>query len=125
MKDVIKAAGDTIKYTFKGIDDISESAEERQEQLSNRHELDMVNGTWLTKNVRPLVLLTLLFYWVGLIPILLAFGVFIPVAWISSIEMLSLAVFTFYFGSRGFEKVQMIKHRMKRKNERRRKRKDS
>ena len=100
-------------------DNLTESGEERQEQLSHRHDMDMINGTWLTKNIRPLTLLTLLFYWLVLLPILQSFGVIIPDVQIDAVEMLSLAAFTFYFGSKGFEKGQVIKAKMERREARR------
>ena len=119
----IEAVGEVVKKVGDAIDNNSESGEERQEALSHRHEMDMVNGTWLTKNIRPLTLLTLLFYWLVLLPVLLSFGVTIPDMQIDAVEMLSLAAFTFYFGSKGFEKVQVIKAKSDRK-EKRLKRKD-
>ena len=107
-KDILTEAGNIA-------DNLTESSEERQEALTHRHDMDMINGTWLTKNIRPLTLLTLLFYWLVLLPILLSFGVSIPDMQIDAVEMLSLAAFTFYFGSKGFEKVQVIKAKEQRK----------
>lgn len=56
-----------IKDLTKGVDSIGnaidknvESGEERQEQLSNRHAVDMKSDSWLSKNVRPVTLLALL-----------------------------------------------------------------
>ena len=111
IKEIIVEGG-------KVADDFIESGEERQEALTARHEMDMVNGSWLTKNVRPLTLLTLLFYWLILLPILQTFGVSIPDAQVNAVEMLSLAAFTFYFGGKSFEKVQVIKAKTERKEAR-------
>ena len=120
MKDVIGV----IKEAGKVADDLIESGEERQEQLSHRHEMDMINGTWLTKNIRPLTLMVLLFYWLILLPILNAFGVTVPNGQVDAVEMLTLAAFTFYFGSKGFEKVQVIKAKTERIESRRKRRRD-
>ena len=114
----IKEIGEVLKTGGEIADNLTESGEERQEALSHRHEMDMINGTWLTKNVRPLTLLSLLFYWVVLIPVLASFGIEVGTSVINSVEMLSLAAFTFYFGSKGFEKVQVIKARAERRAKR-------
>jgi hypothetical protein len=111
----IEAIGDIVKTGGQIADDLTESGEERQEALTHRHEMDMVNGTWLTRNVRPLTLLVLLFYWVVAIPLMQSFGVAVSDAVINAVEMLSLTAFGFYFGSKGFEKVQVIKAKSERK----------
>ena len=112
---IIEKAGDAIDKNF-------ESSEERQEALSHRHEMDMVNGTFLTKNIRPLTLAALLLYWLIVLPILTSFDIIIPEAQVTAVEMLSLAAFTFYFGSKGYEKVQVIKAKTERRRERKNKR---
>jgi hypothetical protein len=111
----IEAIGDIVKTGGQIADNLTESGEERQEALTHRHEMDMVNGTWLTRNVRPLTLLVLLFYWVVAIPVLQSLGVEVNDAVINAVEMLSLTAFGFYFGSKGFEKVQVIKAKAERK----------
>ena len=121
----IEAIGEIVKEGGRIADNLTESSEERQEALSHRHEMDMVSGTWLTKNIRPLTLLVLLFYWLVLLPVLASFGVDVPELQVDAVEMLSLAAFTFYFGSKGFEKVQVIKAKTERKKERRNRRRDA
>jgi hypothetical protein len=117
-----KEIKETIEVVGKVADNLTESAEERQEALTARHEMDMIQGTWLTKNVRPLTLLALLTYWVIVTPLLEAVGVSIPAGTVNALETLSLAAFTFYFGSKGFEKVQVIKAKADRKERRRNRR---
>ena len=114
----IEAIGDIVKTGGEIADNLTESSEERQEALSHRHEMDMVNGTWLTRNIRPLTLILLLFYWIILIPVLAAFDIVVATSVVNAVEMLSLAAFTFYFGSKGFEKVQVIKAKTERKEKR-------
>ena len=114
----IEAIGDIVKTGGEIADNLTESSEERQEALSQRHSLDMVNGTWLTKNIRPLTLIMLLFYWIILIPILAAFDIVVASSVVNAVEMLSLAAFTFYFGGKSFEKVQVIKAKTERKEKR-------
>lgn len=121
----LKEVNELVSTVGKVADDLTESGEERQEELSHRHEMDMINGTWLTKNIRPLTLLVLLTYWIVIIPIMQSFGVSIDETVTRSVEMLSLTAFGFYFGSKGFEKVQVIKAKMSRREQRRnRKNKD-
>jgi hypothetical protein len=87
--------------------------------LTERHQNDMNSDSWLSKNIRPLVLIFLL----------LAFAVFtsldgaglIVVApeYISLIKEWGAIALMFYFGSRGIEKVTRISDnifRKKRKN---------
>ncbi len=118
MGNPIKDIGNSIAQAGKVADDLFESGEERQEALTNRHEMDMINGTWLTKNIRPLTLAGLLTYWLMLLPILTSFGIDVPEQQVDAVEMLSLAAFTFYFGSKGFEKIQVIKAKESRREAR-------
>jgi hypothetical protein len=119
IKDPIDSVNELTKTVAAAADDLIESSEERQEQLTNRHEMDMINGTWLTKNIRPLTLMALLFYWIIVMPVLQAFGVPILAPQIQAVEMLSLTAFGFYFGSKGFEKIQVIKAKQSRREARR------
>ena len=114
----IEAIGDIVKTGGEIADNLTESSEERQEALSHRHEMDMINGTWLTKNIRPLTLLVLLFYWIVIIPVMQSFDIAVDVTITRAVEMLSLTAFGFYFGSKGFEKVQVIKAKTERKDAR-------
>ena len=49
-----------IEAIGKTIDDNIESGEERQQQLSSRHQIDMVSDSWLSKNIRPITLIFLM-----------------------------------------------------------------
>ncbi len=76
-----------------------------EEELSARHKADMTSDSWLSKNIRPMMLLALFF-------LLLSFafadgniGSFeIKPQYISLFRALSISAFSFYFGSRGVEK---------------------
>lgn len=85
------------------------------QELSKRHASDMASDSWLSKNVRPLVLIFLTVATVLLayltIFILSSDKVAIIEPWISLLTVLLAAVYAFYFGSRGFEKVQSIKRK--------------
>jgi len=85
------------------------------QELSSRHASDMASDSWLSKNVRPLVLIFL-----TVATVLLAYLTIFTLGddkveliepWISLLTVLLAAVYAFYFGSRGFEKVQKIKRK--------------
>lgn len=115
----IEAVGEVLETAGNIADNLTESSEERQEALTARHEMDMINGTWLTKNIRPLTLMVLLFYWIIVMPTLQGLGVPVSSAQLDAVQMLSLTAFGFYFGSKGFEKIQVIKAKMSRREARR------
>lgn len=77
-----------------------------EEELTKRHQADMTSDSWMSKNVRPasLIFLTVMFT-------MFAFtdgniGEFqINEAYIPVYQNLLITVFSFYFGSRGLEKV--------------------
>lgn len=76
-----------------------------EKELTRRHELDMQSDSWLSKNVRPMTLVFLLFVFV----VITFFdgniaGFSLNQAYIPVYESLLSLVFMFYFGSRGIEK---------------------
>lgn len=77
-----------------------------QLELTKRLETDMSSDSWLSKNIRPLSLV----YLTVVVSILTLFdgnvGEFtINTAYIELFKSLLLMAFTFYFGSRGVEKI--------------------
>ena len=82
-------------------------------EITERLKSDNENGSWLTKNIRPM---TLIFLMVNTMGIMWAtiFGDLPPdkvellKAWIPLLISLDVAAVTFYFGSRGFEKIKGI-----------------
>ncbi len=134
VSDVITSAG-------KAIDDLVTSDEERatlkialekelnkfeknqldavakfDNEITQRHANDMTSDSWLSKNIRPLALAFL-----TLSTVLLAYlTIFIldveraalVAPWQQLLTVLLGTTYAFYFGSRGFEKVQAIKSRL-------------
>lgn len=97
------------------IDELSmEFAQRYEEELTKRHEMDMTSDSWLSKNVRPMTLIFLMFVFV-----LISFfdgniGTFsLEKTYIPVYETLLTMVFIFYFGSRGIEKSMKIYKREK------------
>ena len=82
-------------------------------EISNRHMSDMKSDSWLSKNVRPLSLVFLTVSTVLLayltIFVLEPGKVALIQPWKDLLQILLVTVYAFYFGSRGFEKVNSIK----------------
>lgn len=85
---------------------------EMQKNVSDRWKYDMDSDSWLSKNVRPLVLVFLIFS-----TILLIFieggniDFFIKEEWIGLLQMILLTVIGAYFGGRSIEKVNRTKNK--------------
>lgn len=74
-------------------------------ELTKRLQADAQSDSWLSKNVRPLTLITLLFLFL-LFSTLDAFKVIvISQQYIDLLGEMSLTALAFYFGSRGVEKI--------------------
>lgn len=80
------------------------------EQITERHKSDMMSDSWLSKNIRPGILIFLMSLWLVLVVCAL-FGLTIPEAYLYTIAGMTGTAFSFYFGSRGFEKVAAISKR--------------
>jgi hypothetical protein len=85
---------------------------EMQKNVSDRWKYDMESDSWLSKNVRPLVLVFLIFT-----TILLIFieggniDFFIKEEWIGLLQMILLTVIGAYFGGRSIEKVNKTRNK--------------
>jgi hypothetical protein len=82
------------------------------QEITKRHESDMRSDSWLSKNIRPMVLAFL----TGA-TILLAFLTIFTLSvgevtllqpWLDLLQILLVTVYAFYFGSRGIEKVKKL-----------------
>jgi hypothetical protein len=82
-------------------------------EITQRHTTDMTSDSWLSKNIRPLALIFLTVSTVLLayltIFILDKDKVTLITPWLDLFKVLLVTTYAFYFGSRGFEKVQSIK----------------
>lgn len=97
------------EFTIKATDQLLAA----EAQLTERMRLDMSSDSWLAKNVRPIVLvyltLVITLFAVASTFWLPADKVAILKTWVEMFTVLLLTVYSFYFGSRGVEKVaQMI-----------------
>ena len=118
-------AGKLIKDVGGVLDDLTTSKEEKlaaqhkikelisnhelemQKQVTNRWEADMKSDSWLSKNVRPLVLIFLVVSTVLMIFIdagVIAFNV--EQKWTDLLQLVLITVIGAYFGGRSIEKTK-------------------
>ena len=87
------------------------------EEITKRHANDMASDSWLSKNVRPCILIFLTVSTVVLAYLSIFFlendKIILLTPWITLLQVLLVTAFTFYFGSRGLEKIQKIKKGLK------------
>lgn len=77
-----------------------------QEEVTERWQSDMQSDSWLSKNVRPLVLMFLVVSTVLMIFIDAGVINFVVEAkWTDLLQTVLVTVIAAYFGSRGFEKI--------------------
>ena len=118
-------AGELIKNVGGVIDNLHTSAEEKleaekkikdmimgyeaemQKQVTERWKVDMNSDSWLSKNIRPLVLIFLVVSTVLMIFIdagVIAFEV--KDTWVDLLQLVLITVIGAYFGGRSLEKVK-------------------
>ena len=82
---------------------------ELQKEVSKRWEQDMNSDSWLSKNIRPLTLIFLVFSTVLLIFIdseLINFKV--QDQWIDLLQIILITIIGAYFGGRSYEKIKRL-----------------
>ena len=118
-------AADLVKNVGGVIDNLHTSKEEKleaekqikdmimgyeaqmQKEVTNRWNVDMNSDSWLSKNIRPLVLIFLVVSTVLMIFIdagVIAFEV--KDAWVDLLQLVLITVIGAYFGGRSLEKVK-------------------
>ena len=93
----------------------SEHEENLENELTERLKLDMKSDSWLSKNIRPMALIFMTLV-VSLLAFLTIFTSTLKPTqldtvkdWIPFFQNIMLVIYGFYFGSRGFEKIQKIR----------------
>ena len=80
---------------------------EMQKQVTERWKLDMQSDSWLSKNIRPLVLIFLVVSTVLLIFIDAGAITFeVKATWVDLLQLVLITVIGAYFGGRSLEKVK-------------------
>ena len=83
---------------------------EMQKQVTERWKLDMNSDSWLSKNIRPLVLVFLVVATILLIFIDAgAINFKVEDKWTDLLQLVLITVIGAYFGGRSFEKAKKIK----------------
>jgi len=101
---------------------IIDAEESAQENVTDRWESDMGSQSWLSQNVRPIVLLFLVASTVLLVFIDAGKIQFeVKQSWVDLLQIVLITVITAYFGGRSIEKVSIAKPRRERRRERRKK----
>ena len=131
LKKIFSGAGSTLVESVGGVlDDLITTDDERKEakrklkelilnheaqmekQITDRWTADMNSDSWLSKNVRPMVLIFLIVCTMLLIFIdagALTFTV--EEKWTDLLQLVLITVIGAYFGGRSFEKGKKIKHK--------------
>ena len=79
------------------------------QEISKRWSADMSSDSWLSKNVRPMILIFLtISTWLLILMDSLAIDFGVATEWIDLLKSLLITVFISYYGSRGIEKYQYI-----------------
>ena len=118
-------SGDLIKNVDSLVDNLTTTKEEKkqlsislkkllldaqaktEQEITQRHANDMNSDSWLSKNVRPMTLVFVIVCTMILIFIdagIIDFNV--KNEFISLLSTTLVAIISFYFGSRGFEKIK-------------------
>jgi uncharacterized membrane protein (DUF106 family) len=75
-----------------------------QEELTKRLQADMASDSWLSKNIRPMSLIAI-FAGYFLFAMMSAFGHNANEEYVTLLGSWGMLIFSFYFGSRGAEKI--------------------
>ena len=79
------------------------------QEVSKRWSSDMSSDSWLSKNVRPMMLIFLtVSTWLLILMDSLNIDFGVDTEWIGLLKSLLITVFISYYGSRGIEKYQYI-----------------
>ena len=117
-KDLVEGVGDVIDNLHTSEEEKLEAAQkvkelvsnyevEMEKQITDRWKSDMTSDSWLSKNVRPLVLVFLVITTVLMIFIdagMISFEV--EAKWTDLLQLVLITVIGAYFGGRSLEKVK-------------------
>jgi len=76
-----------------------------QDTITERHKTDMNSDSWLSKNIRPMVLISIILLFFLLSVFHGAAWLNVPESYITILKNWGELAFMFYFGSRGIEKI--------------------
>lgn len=91
-----------------------EHVETLEQQITDRHKIDMQSDSRLSKNVRPVMLVfmtvaTVVLSYLTVFTELTQLQIDTLNGWLPLLQTLLITAYSFYFGSRGFEKYKQMK----------------
>ena len=102
-----KAQQELIKMQQEGrLAELNADNIESQE-LTKRQQADMLSDSWLSKNIRPMMLIALFTAYIGF-ALASVFDLDTKTAYVDLLGQWGMLAFSFYFGSRGMEKIAEI-----------------
>ncbi len=108
-KDRLAAQAEIEKQVSEFSLAVIDRLQSAETQITERQKIDMASDSWLSKNIRPLVLAFLTVTTVLLayltVFILSPEKISLLSPWIDTLKDLLQTAFVFYFGSRGLEKI--------------------
>jgi len=112
----LKVAEEINKYNLALMEETTKQVISEDTAITERWKSDMESDSWLSKNTRPLVMLSLLaFLFLMIILDSLEIRFEIKPAYIGLMETLLVTVVVAYFGSRGVEKFKSMHEATKQK----------
>ena len=78
-----------------------------EKQSTERHKNDMQSDSWLSKNIRPMALIYILTMY-SLLSISSGFNFIVTESYVELLGQWGMLIMSFYFSSRGLEKVAQI-----------------
>ena len=79
-----------------------------QQELTKRQQADMASDSWLSKNIRPMTLIAILFGYF-IFAMMSAFGIDANQNYVTLLGNWGMLVMSFYFGGRTLEKIADMK----------------
>jgi len=102
-----KAQAALMEMQQKGELAVIQADIQEQEELTKRHVADMASDSWLSKNIRPMALIAV-FAAYFLFAMMSAYGHNANEVYVTLLGQWGMLIFSFYFGSRGAEKIAEI-----------------
>lgn len=93
---------------------IFEQQNKEMEAITSHWQADLMSDSWLSKNVRPLVLVwcIVIFTLAGILDSIDSVEFTISEQWNDTFEKVMMSVILIYFGGRSFEKVKAIREKL-------------
>lgn len=108
-KETVEAVADVVDRFVATPEEKEAARAAIEEEISKRWNADMLSDSWLSKNIRPITLATVMIFLI-LITFFEGFGISnVNESWISLWEMVSVTVIGGYFALRTVDKRTKVK----------------